>query len=241
MKNNLIIPSLLLSLAVFGSALLGSFAWQSHLKARQTLTVVGSSKIDFRSNLGFLRGTISAAGRTTGEAFLALQKQRPSVEDFFVENGIAKERVVFTPPRLNVIERYDENGRSSGEVIRYDYHQSFETSLDDVEKIAKLSLSLPQLVEKGVFLTVENPSYLFTDLAELKVEVQSLAAKDAMERARKIAEATGSSLGTIQKARMGVLQITPRHSTLVSDYGVNDTTSIEKEITAVVSATFQIR
>ncbi|MHB9012989.1 MAG: SIMPL domain-containing protein, partial [Ignavibacteriaceae bacterium] len=38
----------------------------------------------------------------------------------------------------------------------------------------------------------------------------------------------------------GVLQITPRFSNQVSDYGINDLTSIDKEITAVVNASFEI-
>jgi len=34
------------------------------------------------------------------------------------------------------------------------------------------------------------------------------------------------------------IHITPRNSTDVSDYGIYDTTSLEKDITAVVSMTF---
>lgn len=40
---------------------------------------------------------------------------------------------------------------------------------------------------------------------------------------------------------MGVFQITPLYSTEVSDYGINDTTSIDKEITAVVNCEFIIK
>jgi hypothetical protein len=40
---------------------------------------------------------------------------------------------------------------------------------------------------------------------------------------------------------MGVFQITPRFSTEISDYGVNDVSSIDKDVTAVVRATFVIR
>jgi hypothetical protein len=47
-------------------------------------------------------------------------------------------------------------------------------------------------------------------------------------------------LGAIRDARMGVMQINPLHSTAASDTGNNDTTSMEKEITAVVSARFEL-
>lgn len=72
------------------------------------------------------------------------------------------------------------------------------------------------------------------------MQVQAEAAKDAMMRAKKIAEATGSTLGSIREARMGVLQITPKNSTEISDYGMNDVSAIEKDITAVVNASFDL-
>jgi len=37
------------------------------------------------------------------------------------------------------------------------------------------------------------------------------------------------------------LQITPINSNMVSDYGMNDVSSIDKEITAVVNASFEIK
>jgi len=38
-----------------------------------------------------------------------------------------------------------------------------------------------------------------------------------------------------------VIQITPKFSNAVSDYGINDLSSIEKEIVGVVNASFQIK
>ena len=67
------------------------------------------------------------------------------------------------------------------------------------------------------------------------------AAKDAKTRADKIAESTNSSIGSIRSAKMGVMQITAPESTEVSDYGVNDTASIEKDVTAVVNVSFAVR
>jgi hypothetical protein len=56
-----------------------------------------------------------------------------------------------------------------------------------------------------------------------------------------MAKNAGSKIGRLRGARMGVFQVTPAGSTEVSDYGVNDTSSLEKDITAVVSATFELR
>jgi len=40
---------------------------------------------------------------------------------------------------------------------------------------------------------------------------------------------------------MGVFQITPRYSTMVDDYGINDTSSRLKDVTAVVGAEFRLK
>jgi hypothetical protein len=61
-----------------------------------------------------------------------------------------------------------------------------------------------------------------------------------MVRAEKIASSTGRKLGPMTNARMGVLQITPKLSNQVSNYGINDLSSIDKTITAVVNASFVI-
>jgi hypothetical protein len=60
-------------------------------------------------------------------------------------------------------------------------------------------------------------------------------------RAGKIVESAGSNLGKLRSASMGVMQITPVNSTDVSDYGYYDTTSIEKQITAIVRASFAVQ
>jgi hypothetical protein len=39
---------------------------------------------------------------------------------------------------------------------------------------------------------------------------------------------------------MGVFQVTPRNSTEVADYGMNDTSSLDKDVTAVVRVTFAV-
>ena len=66
------------------------------------------------------------------------------------------------------------------------------------------------------------------------------AAKDAKERADKIAASTGNSIGPVRSARMGVLQITPADSTEVSDMGIYSTSTIDKDMTAVVNISFAV-
>jgi hypothetical protein len=110
----------------------------------------------------------------------------------------------------------------------------------NVNLIRDVSLDAASLVERGLSVTVNAPEYYYTKLSEIKIDIQADAAKDAMIRGRRIAEATGRNLGVLTNARMGVLQITPENSNITSDYGVNDVSAIRKEITAVVNANFLI-
>ena len=47
-------------------------------------------------------------------------------------------------------------------------------------------------------------------------------------------------INTVRSARMGVLQITAADSTEVSDAGIDDTSSIDKVMTAVVNIGFAV-
>lgn len=66
------------------------------------------------------------------------------------------------------------------------------------------------------------------------------ATENAQLRARELAESSGRKFGTPSSARVGLFQIRPRNSQEASDYGVNDVTSIEKEIVCIVQARFLI-
>jgi hypothetical protein len=81
---------------------------------------------------------------------------------------------------------------------------------------------------------------LYTKLNELRIEMLAQATQDARTRAESITRSAGSKLGPVRSVRTGVFQITRPESTEVSDYGMYDTSSIEKDITAVLSLTFGV-
>jgi hypothetical protein len=66
------------------------------------------------------------------------------------------------------------------------------------------------------------------------------ATKDATLRAEQIVNNANGRLGKLVEARMGVMQINPKGVTATSFEGVNDTTSYEKEITAIVNVKFEV-
>lgn len=239
-SNSLIISTIILGLSLVLSTLIFASFWSKRYNESQTITVTGSAKREISSDLGILRGSVQATGATAEAAYQSLLRQRPVVINYLKEQGFGEADINLTTINLNPIFELNNQGFSTNRVLEYNANQTIEVKSKDVEKIKSISLEITSLVNQGISFSVFPPEYHYTKLADLKIDIQADAAKDALNRARKIAEATGSTLGPISNARMGVLQITPVNSNLISDYGINDVSSIEKEITAVVNASFRL-
>ena len=84
------------------------------------------------------------------------------------------------------------------------------------------------------------PEFTCTKAGDFKVQILGLASRDALTRAQEIAREAGCRVGEVRHAQMGVMQITQPHSTDVNSYGTYDTSTIDKEISVVVTATFGI-
>jgi hypothetical protein len=160
------------------------------------------------------------------------------------ENQIVISAVVTTPIRPQPQRTYQgmnvEITALSGKIAGYSLKQTLEIRSTDIDKISAVSRQVTQLITQGIFLESESPQYLYTRLAEAKVDILASAARDARERAKQIAESAGSRVGEARSAQMGVLQITAADSNNVSDYGENDTKSLEKDINAVVNMSFAL-
>ena len=113
-------------------------------------------------------------------------------------------------------------------------------SSGDVDKINRLVGEIPALIGQGVPLTINEPSYTYTKLAEKRVDMLAKATKDARNRAQAIAGQANSSIGPITNADTGTFQITAPNSTDASNSGSYDTRTIDKDITAVMVVTFQV-
>ncbi len=238
--NDFFFPSIIIGLAFVLGVGIFTWFWSDARSADQTISVTGSAKKDIVSDIGILRGSISVEAYTAETAYRSLTTQKPILLEYLKSQGFPSDQVKFFTVTNYPVYNYSSDGQQT--TIRgHVYSQRMEIVSNDVKKIEKLSLDIASVIEKGVFFNVEPPEYHFSKLAGMKIQVQAEAAKDAQQRAKKIADATGRSLGPLRSARMGVLQITPKLSVEISDYGMNDVSSIEKQITAVVNANFQIR
>ena len=119
--------------------------------------------------------------------------------------------------------------------------QTFSIETRRIDTLVTTASRVGDLLAAGTDVSVSPVSYLSTRLTAAKFAALRLAVADARQRASTIAQGLAAHLGPVQKTALGVYQITPRNSTQVSDYGIDDVTSRLKDVEAVVSVTFLIK
>jgi hypothetical protein len=222
----------------------------------KTLAVTGSARKAIVSDLVTWSGTITAKDANLVKAYDALKIASDKVTAFLVSNGIPPTNVTLSA--ISTSRRYHQEiipGTPAGpgaqpppatvittdKVESYTLTQSISVSSTDMQKVPEVSRAVTSLIKEGVEIDSGAPSYLYTKLSELKINMLAEATKDATTRAEQIVNNANGQLGKLVEARMGVMQITPKGVSATSAEGINDTTSYEKEIAAVVSVKFEVR
>ncbi|MDJ0682042.1 MAG: SIMPL domain-containing protein [Xenococcaceae cyanobacterium MO_167.B52] len=227
-----------LSLALVISSLVFAQGIQEFKRANDVLVITGSAKRPIKSDYIILRLSVSSQESTAKIAYQNLKTQIEQVQAYLKEQQVPDDAITLSAMRTDTIPEIGINGRNTGRILAYRLSQTLEIRSNEVERYADISQQATELINEGVNLVSRPPEYLYTKLSELRVEMVAEATKDAQARARAIASSTGNQVGAVRSARTGVFQITSRNSTAVSDYGIYDTSSLEKDITAVVSVQF---
>jgi hypothetical protein len=209
-------------------------------RSDDVIEVTGSARRPIRSDVAIWRLSVTAQGATVQEASAGLDAPTQRVLTFLRQNSVPDSVMTLGALVPEPLYRMLENGTTTSEVLAYRVTQHFEVRSTDVNGIKVLDQRADALIREGVPLTSNAPEYLYTRLADVRTQMLADATEDAHRRAQAIAKSVGSEIGGVRSARMGVFQITPRNSTEVSDYGINDTSSLDKDITAVVRVSFSV-
>jgi uncharacterized protein len=224
---------------IVASAIVG-WAFVKGRRGDQTITVTGSARKRIRSDLVIWRSSVSYQASTLAEAYRSLSESVPRVKAYLVSKGIPENEITISAIASQTLHARNSDGEDTGQISGYSLQQELEVRSTDVDKIARVAREATELINQGILIESRAPEYHYTKLGEEKIVMLAEAAKDAQNRARKVAESTGSTIGSVRTARMGVLQITAADSNEVSDMGMNDTSSLDKDITAVVNVGFEI-
>lgn len=208
---------------------------------RDVISVTGSYTQNVVSDRGSYEFDVNARGTSRADAYATLKRQNPQVIKYLKSQGFKDSDI--EEKYINGYNLYEilPNGTSTNKVIGFNANQKYSVKSNDVNKIKKLSTDINSLTEQGIDVSGYEPSYFYSKLSDLKVEMLEKASKDAKQRAQAMLKATHNRVGKIQSLQMGVFQITPEDSNDVSDSGLSDSSSINKKVTSVANVTFRIK
>ena len=227
--------SLILAIGFIISAfILGAFFVSA--RNEQSIRVVGQGVKSVTSDLikwnMTINKTTNVAYRSEGPSWI--QEDLNKVKKYLANNGIEEKDILVEP--VSSYANYGNNG-----ITGYSFSQRIEVRSNDIEKIEKLALDNKALAKQDIYLQYSDLEYFVSNLADIKAEMLALATADAKTRALEIAKSSGNKVCGLLSARSGVFQIRKPLSTDVSDYGIYNTSSKEKEIAVTVTATFKIK
>jgi len=242
MKNNT--TAIIFGLAIVIAAYLLGQAYSNRNKVDGNVSVTGLGKADFTSDLLVWEGSFSKESLDLKKAYNDLENDKKIIADYLSAKGITADEIVFKAvnSRKNTKAKYSAQGQYIGdEFLGYVLTQSLQIDSKEVEKVEKVSREITELLNKGIQFYSQPPRYYYTRLADLKVEMISKATADAKARAEKIAENSGSSLGDLISAKMGIFQITGQNSDENYSWGgTYNTASKEKTASITMKLNYEV-
>ncbi len=253
-KSHVWVAALLGIAFVVASFVLAGAYVRGHSTA-ETIRVIGSARRPIRSDFIIWTGRVTQSAPTVDAAYTALTADVAKVRAYLGAKGISAAEIVpaaIVTKTLYARTNTDRNANNDQAndaaggvvyrpVVGYQLSEDVSVRSQSVDLVDSVSRQSTELISKGIPLESDPPQYLSTKLSDLKVTMQAEAARDARARAEQIAASSGCRLGAVRHANMSAPVITPLYSNALSDGGVDDTTSLDKRITAVVTIEYAVR
>ena len=207
-----------------------------------TITVTGASTERIESDFAKWDIKVETTGNSQIDSYkkhkVSIEKTMTFLDRYDVKNN-DYQSVALLPASTS--KEINKNPKT-GEIIskKWVTTQWIEIESNDVFNIDQTYRQMSELLGKGVLVRPSRPEFTFTKLPAKRVDMLAKATKDAHTRAEAIVYQTGSELGSVRKVDTGVFQITVPNSTSVGRWGSYDTTTIKKDITAVMGVTFEV-
>jgi len=214
MKNNLLLPALLLAAAL---VIAGYFIGNMHKTGKEYdryVQVKGLSEREVQADLAVWPINAVLTGNDLKTLKGNIQNQNNQVYQFFLDQGfnddeLTKGMVNITDARSNL---YNNNNTYTG--FRYLSKSEFTVRTKDIKKLQMALSESLNLMSKGIVLGSKNEwrpiEYIYTGLNELKPPMIEEATKNARLVAEKFARDSDSKVGPIRVARQGQFSINDR-------------------------------
>ncbi len=204
------------------------------------ITVTGSARIAATADNVVWTLNVSLTQPSVAAAVSKVESDIAAVRKYLINGGITANEITLGSVSTFANEEW-VNGNNTGRILNYRASRDVVIRSKNVDTISNLSQDIGSLLQTGVSVNNYGPQYYISSLPSLRPKLLEDAMRDAKVRAEAITKAVGGSVGSVQSVRAGVFQVTTPDSTMTSDGGAYDTTSIEKTVTSTVSVTFAVK
>lgn len=209
-------------------------------RSTQTITVKGVARQRIRSDLAQWSIELSGSGDTLEEAYEVLERSQRALQVFLNEGGFNEREIDRQAITTAMHYTRDARGNLTREIASYTLRRTVQVTTNDVERVARAASGVTDLLKSGVEIISGAPRYTSTQVNDIRHEILGEACADARRRAERMAIESGGRVRSVRNVHQGVIQITPPDSTQVASYGMYDTSTIDKDISLVVTVTFAI-
>ncbi len=204
------------------------------------IVVTGSAKVEATADNVVWTLSVQNTGKTPATAVSGIDSGIAALQKYLTDGGISADQLTLGPVNSFPTEEYI-NGNPTGRILNYRANREITVRTKEVELVSKLSQNIGQVLQSGVNVSNYGPQYYVSTLSKIRPELLQDATKDAKTRAEAMTEAVGGKVGAITSVKAGPIQVTTPDSTMTSDMGLYDTSSIKKTVTATVTVTFKTK
>lgn len=237
-SNSIFVPALILALAIGGGLVKVGTGFAS--RSDNGIVVTGSARTEAVADNAVWTLSVSLSRPQVSDAISKVGNDVAAVSKYLANGGIPADALTLGPVSTFGQEEY-VNGNSTGRILNYRASRDITVRTKDVELVSKLSQGIGVILQSGVSVNNYGPQYYISTLAELRPQLLEEAMKDAKIRAVAITKAVGGGVGAVTSVKSGVFQVTTPDSTMTSDGGAYDTSTIKKTVTSTVSVTFKVK
>ena len=225
------VSTIVIALSILISAFILGNSYKYKFISTETIVVTGLAEKDFISDQIVWKGQYSRSGYDLKEAYTQIKSDEAVIKAYLKEKGLPDSSMVFLA--VDVVKNFNyengPNGTSKSVFSGYTLTGGVKVDSIEIKLVEKISREVTELLQKGIEFNSNKPSYYYSRLNELKIDLLAKAAEDAKLRAETIAKSSAVNLGSLKKANMGVFQITGKNDNEDYSYGGSfNTTSKEK-------------
>lgn len=211
---------------------------------KSTVTVKGLAEKNIQADLAEWQVVAHSQADTMPQALNQLREQKKQLDQFLTEQGF--DATVRIDGSESVAPRFVEtmvNGRYLREQDGFEGRQKVVVRTKALDSIAKASKAILDYQAAGHDVAYETPSYLVTQLDDIKLSLINAATENAKKRGQEFVRNSDVQLGVMRSASQGAFYILADEAgASADDYGgTYDKSTVKKIARVVVSIEYSLQ